>query len=222
MLNSSNEIIALIDSGIGGVSVLKGLIAKHKKGNYIYFADNLYLPYGNKTKEWITSRLDFIINMLREKYNVNKIIIACNTASTCLSKTKHQNVELMKFDKSKTYFATNLTKKNLKSYNIIADNDLAENIEKNIFKYRNLHELIKNQVKTHQLFKYKSLILACTHYELVHKIFQKYLPNTKVVNNSEEIINTTTVNLNLNETNIVVLMSKNDYNLRNTIFKLLN
>ena len=221
MLNGSNEITALIDSGIGGVSVLKQLIAKHKKGNYIYFADNLYMPYGNKTKEWITTRLDFIINMLRTQYNVNKIIIACNTASTCLSKTKHQNVDFMKFDKAKTYFATNLTKKNLKSYNIIADGKLAEEIEKNIFQDKNLHKIIKNQIKIHQLFKYKSLVLACTHYELVNSIFKKYLPHTEVINNSEDIVKTT-LNFELDETNVVVLMSKNDYNLRNTIFKLLN
>ena len=42
--------IAIIDSGIGGISVLKALINKFGTGNYIYYADNLYMPYGNKSK----------------------------------------------------------------------------------------------------------------------------------------------------------------------------
>ena len=41
------KVIAIIDSGIGGVSVLKQLTNKHGGGNFIYFADNLYMPYGN-------------------------------------------------------------------------------------------------------------------------------------------------------------------------------
>lgn len=222
MLKNSEEIIAVIDSGIGGVAVLKQLIEKHKRGNYIYYADNLNMPYGNKTSEWISQRLDFLISMLTNKYNVSKIIVACNTASTCLNNGKYENVEYLKFDKNQTYFATSLTKKNLKSYNVISDETLAEEIELNIFKFRNLHKIIRNKIEIHHLDQYDNLVLGCTHYELVNSIFQKYLPHTNIVNNSTNVVMQSNINFNLNETNIVILMSRNDNNLRKTILRLLN
>ena len=84
MLKGKNPTIAIVDSGIGGVSVLKQLIAKYNGGNFIYFADNLYMPYGNKNKIWLKNRIEEIIGILQDRYNVDYIIIACNTASSVL------------------------------------------------------------------------------------------------------------------------------------------
>ena len=42
--------ICVIDSGIGGLAVLKELIKKAPTEKYLYFGDNLNAPYGNKSK----------------------------------------------------------------------------------------------------------------------------------------------------------------------------
>ena len=117
------ETIAIIDSGIGGVSVLKQLVKKFGGGNYIYYADNEFMPYGNKSKEQINKRIENIINYLFKTYKVSKVIIACNTASTCYNNNL-KNVFPMKFYKNKTYYATRLTKKNLTEFNVISDGSL--------------------------------------------------------------------------------------------------
>ena len=70
MLNCQNPTIAIVDSGIGGVSILRQLIAKHNAGNFIYYADNLNMPYGNKKQKWIKHRMDTIIKELQTKYCV--------------------------------------------------------------------------------------------------------------------------------------------------------
>ena len=97
MIFSKNDTVAIIDSGIGGVSVLNIIIKKYKAGNYIYFADNEFMPYGNKTKQQISNRINKIIKYLKDNYNATKFIIACNTASSCINST--DSIFCMNFNK---------------------------------------------------------------------------------------------------------------------------
>jgi uncharacterized cofD-like protein len=75
MYLSKNSTIAVFDSGIGGISILKQLIQKFGCGNYIYYADNLYMPYGSKSKNFIKHRVDTIIDKLNNEYNADLIIM---------------------------------------------------------------------------------------------------------------------------------------------------
>ena len=220
MFKSECTTIAIVDSGIGGVSILKELINKHKFGNYIYFADNLNMPYGNKSKKWLTNRVDYIVNLLKEKYRADIVILACNTASTCCGNTC-ENLVKMRFDSKYVYYATNLTKKNLETINVISDSTLAKQIEKHIFNTEIIDKIIKRHVLNHKLNELKEFVLGCTHYELCKPIFEKYCPNTNVINNSSFIINSINLKNYNNEKNIVVLLSKNDIQLENKILSLL-
>ena len=202
-----NKPIAIIDSGIGGVSVLKQLINKFGIGNYVYYADNLYMPYGNKSKSFISKRIDYLITLLKTKYNAEVVIIACNTASTSLDVSKYTNVLTMQFNKNLTYYATNLTKENLKNINVIADNNLPFLIEKYIFDIKELERWRKHHIKLHKLNEYKEIILGCTHYELATNIFQNYAKNTKFINNSSFIIDNIKVDKS-NYLNIHLITSK--------------
>ena len=95
MKNDVCDTIAILDSGIGGISILKQLIKKYKAGNYIYFADNQFMPYGNKDKVFVKDRVNEIIEFLKTRYKANKIIIACNTASTCLYGNLDKTIEIL-------------------------------------------------------------------------------------------------------------------------------
>jgi len=221
MIFSTNKPIAIIDSGIGGVSVLKKLIQKFGTGNYIYYADNLYMPYGNKNKTFISNRIDFLINFLKLKYNADTIIIACNTASTCIDVSKYNNVLTMQFNKNLTYYATNLTKQNLIDLDVIADSNLPTLIEKYIFNVPALERVVKQHIKQHKLYKYKEIILGCTHYELVLDIFKKYAKNTNFINNSHFV--TSLINKpNSNQLNVHLITSKTSKSFKEKFYKLLN
>ena len=222
MLNCQNPTIAIIDSGIGGASILRQLIQKYKVGNYIYYADNLYMPYGNKSKDWIQSRLKTIIGELQNKYRVDYIIIACNTASANISSKEYKNVITMRFNKSHTYFATNLTKKTLKNIEVISDSELAEEIETNIFNKSYLDQIIKQKINQYKLNKIPTLVLGCTHYELVKSIFEKYCFNTTIINNSSFIIDDLDFKFTTKELNVYVKTSRNSKSLKETILKLIN
>ncbi len=222
MSKNENKTIAIIDSGIGGVAVLKQIIAKYKYGNYIYFADNLNMPYGNKNKVWLKKRLVYIIEWLKDEFKINHIIIACNTASAVLKEIDIPNVTIMNFDKEKTYYATKLTQINMPELNVIADKTLAEQIEKDILNRKLLISIIKKHIKQNKLNELQEFVLGCTHYELVEKLFKKYCPKTNVICNSSFMLNEIKLQITQNELNIIVKLSKNDFDLENKIRKLLN
>ncbi len=220
MENNKNSTIAIIDSGIGGISILNRLIAKYKTGNFIYFADNLYMPYGNKTSKFLSARLDEIIKNLQTNYNVSKIIIACNTASSVVNKRKYKNLITMQFDEANTYFATPLTKANLPNVKVIEDENLAKNIEENIFNKPLIEKIIKQSVKQHKLNKLPSFVLGCTHYELVIDLFKKYCPKTQVKSNIDFIIDKIKVKPNKDLT-VIFLQSEPSLSYNNKMKQLI-
>ena len=48
-----SDTIGVMDSGVGGLTVLSELVKVLPSSKYIYFGDTLNLPYGCKTKEEI-------------------------------------------------------------------------------------------------------------------------------------------------------------------------
>ncbi len=73
--------IGVFDSGVGGLSVLRELRQLLPKEDFLFFADQAHVPYGEKNQlelEDLTSRIALFL--LERK--VKLIVIACNTA-TC-------------------------------------------------------------------------------------------------------------------------------------------
>ncbi len=211
MLNKLRPTIAIIDSGIGGVSIFNKLIDKYQSGNFIYFADNLNMPYGTKSKEFIKRRILEIIDNLKSKYKVDIIIIACNTASSVLKNVNISSVIKLEFNnKSATYLTTPLTEKNLKGVSTISNSILASEIEDNIHNQKKLDQIIKNEVRKQKLNKLSNLILGCTHYELVIDLFKKYCPKTNVTSNSDYILGKVNYMPETEELTIYFITTKQD------------
>ena len=210
MLNKLKPTIAVVDSGIGGISVLNQLIQKYKFGNFLYFADNLHMPYGNKKSKFIEKRLEQIIQYLNKFYCPDMIIIACNTASSVVDCSKYDNVKTILFDKSNPILATKLTSKQLAGFNVIADKNLASLIEHKINKPTLLLQNIKEHAKKLKLNKYPILTLGCTHYELIKDMFEKVCPNTKFILNSAKLIEQINFAPEQNYLTIKLLLSKKD------------
>jgi glutamate racemase len=80
MLKSSNNLIGVFDSGLGGLSVLKKFLSDVPGYSYIYLGDNARVPYGNKSPETIYNYTIQAVDFLFRQ-NCHLVIIACNTAS---------------------------------------------------------------------------------------------------------------------------------------------
>ncbi len=73
--------IGIFDSGIGGLTVAKRIIAMLPNENIVYFGDSARVPYGSKSNETVIEYSLQDAQFLISK-NVKLIIVACNTASS--------------------------------------------------------------------------------------------------------------------------------------------
>lgn len=196
--------IALIDSGIGGISLLKSLVKKYNQENYIYLADNLNMPYGNKSKKWLVSRICELINYLYDNFNIKLVILACNTASSCLIDiNKASPVKVIGLDLNSCVvdnykiLCTRLSSKNYSTLNTYPCSRLASVIEDNFFNKPLLNRHIKRTLNKANIEE-SNIILGCTHYELIASEFKSLLPNKNLVLPCNEFVD----NLNIDKPNI--------------------
>lgn len=72
--------IGVFDSGVGGLTVLKSLMALMPGESFIYLGDTARVPYGTKSADTVRGYSMDLARILLSK-NVKMIVIACNTAS---------------------------------------------------------------------------------------------------------------------------------------------
>jgi glutamate racemase len=72
--------IGVFDSGFGGLTVLKELVALIPAANYLYFGDTARLPYGSKSAETVAKYAVEAAHFL-EAQGASLLVIACNTAT---------------------------------------------------------------------------------------------------------------------------------------------
>lgn len=63
----NNNPIGFLDSGIGGVTVLREAVKLLPNENYFFFSDSAHNPYGDKTDEEIIARCDEIVSLMLQK-----------------------------------------------------------------------------------------------------------------------------------------------------------
>lgn len=77
---NKNAPIAIFDSGVGGLSVVKQIERLMPNENLIYFGDTARVPYGTRSAEtickFVKSDLDFLFT-----FDPKLIVVACGTAS---------------------------------------------------------------------------------------------------------------------------------------------
>lgn len=90
---TSQSPIGVFDSGLGGLSILKELIALLPNERFIYLADSKNAPYGEKSKQEIVDfsikNTEFLINA-----GCKLVVVACNTATTNAIKILRTNYNI--------------------------------------------------------------------------------------------------------------------------------
>lgn len=87
---SRPPLIAVFDSGIGGMTILASLLKKIPTAKYIYYGDTANAPYGPRSAEEIFSLSVAAIEKLMTR-RPDVIVIACNTVtSTSISKLREK------------------------------------------------------------------------------------------------------------------------------------
>lgn len=74
------QAIAVLDSGVGGLTVAKEVMRQLPREKIIYFGDSARAPYGPRSSQEVALFTEQIVDYLVQ-YNPKMIVIACNTAT---------------------------------------------------------------------------------------------------------------------------------------------
>ncbi len=211
MITKSSKIksILVIDSGIGGLSILAKALTQTKT-NYIYFADNKHSPYGEKSNLFLQNRLSGIISQVSRKYNISMVVLACNTATTSsiefLRKSYPKSaivgtepaykVAIEQNFKKPAIIATPRTIENISTkvnnnFKLLPNKNLASIVENNFDKPSPIHTfyLLKEILKIKKSVKScDCLVLGCTHYSFIKEKLSKFI-NIPIIDGNQGVSN---------------------------------
>jgi glutamate racemase len=81
-MHTPDDYIAVFDSGVGGISVLRQLRRIMQDENYLYFGDSANAPYGSRSTEDVRRLTLAAAERIFASYPVKALVVACNTATS--------------------------------------------------------------------------------------------------------------------------------------------
>ncbi len=197
--------IGVLDSGIGGVTVLREILKQGINAKFVYYSDSKNNPYGDKSSDEVYSIVKWVVDYLLDKGCV-AIVLACNTASAiCVKRLREEYPDTLFIaiepaykmvhdynPKGKTLVMA--TEGTIKSEKFLTLFNKYDNKNTILLPCKGLAELIEegNDVKINQylddnLSKYKDIdnvVLGCTHYPLIKKKIRRVLGDVKFFDGS--------------------------------------
>ena len=80
-MNKKHDYIAVFDSGVGGISVLRHLVRILPGERFIYYGDSANAPYGSRSTQEVRTLTLAAVGKLLAEYPLKALVIACNTAT---------------------------------------------------------------------------------------------------------------------------------------------
>lgn len=85
--------VAVFDSGLGGLTVLRALRQRLPQEDFFYFADTRFLPYGDRPETFLRERGVLIAEALVRR-GAKALVIACNTATAAAAEAIRAAIEV--------------------------------------------------------------------------------------------------------------------------------
>lgn len=193
--------IGVFDSGLGGISVLRELVAFLPNENYLYLGDSKHAPYGTKSlqevQELTCNNIEYLIGK-----GAKAIVVACNTATSAaiqILREHHKDMPiigiepalkpavLQKEHPNVLVMATPMTLREEKFHALMKRYEnqaeiislpcpgLVEFVERGELEGEALEAYFKELFAPFAEKKIDSAVLGCTHYPLVKNVIQKML-----------------------------------------------
>lgn len=196
-----NMPIGFMDSGLGGLSVLREAVHVMGEEDFLYYGDSSNAPYGTKPKEKIKELTFDVVKKLMER-GIKALVVACNTASgAALKELRAEYPELIIVGIEPAIkpavicnqggkilvLATPMTLtqekfKNLfESYKDEADmtlipcKGLMEFVEEGVLEGPELDKYFDDVIGPNLSKDVESIVLGCTHYPFLKPYFEKKL-----------------------------------------------
>lgn len=205
--------IGLLDSGVGGFTIVKKVIDKLPNESTIFIGDSKNMPYGDKSQEEVVELTRRSVKFLLSK-NVKLIIFACNTATAAAMDIiqKEIDVQIIGVIQSGSLAAARTTKNKkvavcatpvtIASHayqkeiqfrdpeievSELATPELAPLIEKRKDFATNL-KAVKESLVSLKGKDFDTFVLGCTHYPIIQKEFSEVLgKNVNIVDPADQV-----------------------------------
>lgn len=198
--------IGFIDSGLGGISVLKEAIKLLPHEDFIYFGDSLNAPYGTKSVEQIRTLTFNIVDKLL-KLGIKGLVVACNTATSAAVRQlriMYPDLTIVGIEPAIKpavesnhggdilVLATPMTIKQekfnllLNRYNNqaniipIACKGLMEFVEQGNLNGKFLEDYFNEHLVPYLNDKTETIVLGCTHYPFLRPYLKEFLDNKQI------------------------------------------
>ncbi len=202
-LNGSEKPIAVFDSGVGGISVLRALIREMPDENYRYYGDSANAPYGTKRLEEVRRlTVSHVDRLIAE--GAKAVVVACNTATSAAVRylrQKYPAVPIIGIEPALkpavlsgphpnvVVMATPMTIREEKFHNLMERYldmahiiplpcpGLMEYIEHGDMQGKELEQFLERLFEPFEKQKLDAVVLGCTHYPFVSRQLQSVLGN---------------------------------------------
>ncbi len=198
-MTSITNPIAVFDSGMGGISVLKEMCRVMPQEDFLYFGDSKHAPYGTKSTEEVRRLTIDCVRELLEQWQAKAIAVACNTATSAavrILRKMYPQVPLVGVEPAikpavlacerprVLVMATPVTLKEEKFKRLESLYDtqaaiyplpcpgLMEFVEQGILDGKELDEYLQNRITPHLDKDLTGIVLGCTHYPFVRRKIQ--------------------------------------------------
>lgn len=220
-----DDCIGILDSGIGGYSILQRLQKACPHESFVYLMDKAHFPYGTKSKTELTQIMLNNVEYLISRYHIKMLVIACNTATLTTMKALKKQFHIPIFGIMPTdvelkgdevVFCTNLSAKFVpKTCKVVKCKHLADDIEKYYFSPKLLEKTLR---KTFKSYSESRVVLGCTHYLLVADKLREMYPKMTIIDNSRKLINDVLTTLDRYGLRTMMTASRVDYVMTKLIY----
>lgn len=219
--------IGVIDSGVGGLTVVHELMRQLPNEKLIYLGDTLRCPYGSRSetevKQFTWEMVDFLLTK-----NIKMIVVACNTATAftltslkekldipvigviqpgaraAIKSTKTNKIGVIGTEgtvKSNAYPKALNRIKHALEITSLACPTFVPMVEKGVLSGDEAVETVAKELKPFQLNnKIDTLILGCTHYPLIETTIQHVVGDgVQIISSSEETARETSTILDVHQ-----------------------
>lgn len=205
--------IAVLDSGVGGLTVVKELIKQLPNEDIVYFGDTFRTPYGPRTAEEVVRFTEEIVQYLLS-YNPKLIVIACNTATAvalekvsvtlsipvigviapgaraAISNTKTKYIGVIGTEgtiKSKAYdFALQQLQKDILIVSAACP-AFVPLVERGQYQSPQAYSIVYDEIAHLRSYPIDCLILGCTHYPFLADIIAEVMgKSVRLIQSAEE------------------------------------
>lgn len=205
---SDNRPIGVMDSGMGGISVLKELMAHMPSERYIFWGDSKNAPYGGRSADEIKRLTCDIVDRLLER-GVKAVVIACNTATSAAAQYLRERLEVPVLglepalkpaasfagDGCVAVLATEATLR-LEKYQRLLEKygrntvnipcpELVRFVERGDTGSDELKAYIKERLKAHECGEIKAVVLGCTHFVWLREAVHEVIPGAEIFDGNE-------------------------------------